>query len=179
MSLSFRAIILLTALAQMLPVRAAPPNSAEANSNESPTVSERQSYKSGKSVIDEVTVVEKKSERQLRIELRRADDHVFELYNDLNPDDSLDMICKKEARIQSQIKYRVCKSAYHREMESEWAHDLLGEGGLPLRSGVHGGHYNKVRANMQQLMAEHPELLRAVHQRSLLRKSIAELKAAR
>ncbi len=152
------------------------PDAESVNSDKNRAATTSQAQISKKAAIDEVTVTEKKSVRQLRIALKRADDRVFALYNDLNTDDSLDIICKKEARIESQIKYRVCKSAYHREMESESAHDLLGEGGLGLPSNAPGGHYSIVRSNMKKLMTEHPELLRAVYQRSILRKSIAELK---
>ncbi|MEM7279495.1 MAG: hypothetical protein AAF385_15385 [Pseudomonadota bacterium] len=152
------------------------PNPESADSVKNDTTTTSQDRISKKAAIDEVTVTEKKSVRQLRIALKRADDRVFALYNDLNTDDSLDIICKKETRIESQIKYRVCKTAYHREMESESAQDLLGEGGLGLPSNAPGGHYSNVRSNMKKLMSENPELLRAVYQRSILRKSIAELK---
>lgn len=128
------------------------------------------------SVIDEVTVVERKSVSRLRFELAKADDRVFSLYNDLNSNDSLDMICKKETRIGSQIKYRVCKSSYHRQIESESGSDFLGWGDLPTSASAPAGHYDKIRSNMAKLMAEHPELLQAVHRRAILRKKISDQK---
>lgn len=126
--------------------------------------------------IDEIVVVEQKSVSQLRTELNKADDRVFSLYNERNSIDSLDMICKKETRIGSQIKYRVCKSAYHRQLESESASDVLegDEASTPARAPA--GHYEEVRSNMARLMAEHPDLLEAVARRAILRKKIAEQK---
>ncbi|MCH9695646.1 MAG: hypothetical protein K0U72_14120 [Gammaproteobacteria bacterium] len=126
--------------------------------------------------VDEIIVVEKKSIGQLRIALNRADDRVFALYNERNTNDSLDMICKKETRIGSQIKYRVCKSSLHRQTESEIASDAL-EGAEVSTAGVPAGHYGKVRANMAKLMSEHPELAKAVLRRAELRLAIAEQKS--
>jgi len=130
----------------------------------------------GLSVIDEVTIVELKSVSLLRFELAKADDQVFALYNELNSNDALDMICKKEARIGSQIKYRVCKSAYHREIESESASDALDGSGAFTSARAPAGHYDKVRENMAKLVAEDLELLRAVRQRAALREKISEQK---
>ena len=126
--------------------------------------------------IDEVIVVEQKSIGQLRYELFKADDQVFSLYNDLNTNDSLDMICKKETRIGSQIKYRVCKSSYHRQIESESASDFLEYGDVSTSARAPAGHYDKIRSNMADLMSQHPELLKAVRRRAMLRKKIAEQK---
>ncbi len=127
-------------------------------------------------VIDEVTVVERKSVSLLRFELAKADDRVFSLYNALNSNDSLDMICKKETRIGSQIKYRVCKSSYHRQIESESGSEFLEGGDISTSARAPAGHYDKVRSNMARLMAEHSELLRAVHRRAILRKKISDQK---
>lgn len=113
---------------------------------------------------------------QLRAELARADARLFSLYNELNLDDSLDMICKKETRIGSQIKYRVCKTSYHRQMESESASDMLTGDAVSASSQAPASHYDKVRSNMSKLMADNPELLRAFYERAMLRKRIAEQK---
>lgn len=128
------------------------------------------------STIDEVTVVERKGIRQLRFELVKADDRVFDLYNALNSNDALDVICKKETRIESQIKYRVCKSAYHRQLDSESSSDLL-MGDDPLVSEKpSASHYSEVRSNMANLMTKHPKLLQAVQRRAALRKAISAQK---
>ncbi len=128
-------------------------------------------------IMDEITVVETKRVVQLRKELANADDRLFEIYNTLNTDDSLDMVCKKETRIGSQILNRVCKSAYHREVESESGSDYLSGDGGSSPYNVSSSHYKKVRANMANLMAEHAELQQAFIERALLRKKIAEAKA--
>ncbi len=130
----------------------------------------------GVSVIDEIIAVEQKNVTLLRTELTKADDRLFSLYNTLNSDDSLDMICKKETRIGSQIKYRVCKSSYHRQIESESGSDFLDGDSVSTSSRAPAGHYGKVRSNMASLMAEHPELQRALNERAILRRRIAELK---
>lgn len=128
------------------------------------------------SVIDEITVVEQRNVIQLRVELKKADDRLFSLYNDLNENDSLDIICKNEARTGSQIKHRVCKSAYDREIESEAGSEMLDDGTASTLVKAPAGHYSKVRANMDRLMNEHPELMQAFYQRAILRHKINELK---
>ena len=128
------------------------------------------------SVIDEVIVVERKNVSQLRAELAKADDRLFSLYNTLNTNDSLDMICKKETRIGSQIKHRVCKSSYHRQLESESGSDVLEGGGVSTSDRVPAGHYDKVRSNMATLMSKNPELVQVFYERAILRKRIAEQK---
>lgn len=127
--------------------------------------------------VDEIVVVEKKNVSQLRHELAKADEQVFALYNDFNTNDALDMICKKETRIGSQIKYRVCKSSYHREVESDAASEFLDGGDVATSSRPPAGHYDEVRSNMAKLMTNHPELGKAVLKRAILRKKIAESKA--
>jgi hypothetical protein len=128
------------------------------------------------SFIDEVIVVEQKNVSQLRTELKKADDQLFSLYNTLNTDDSLDMICKKQTRIGSQIKYRVCKSSYHRQLEGESGSEFLEDGDASASAGPPAGHYAKVRENMSRLMTENPDLQKAFYKRAILRKKIAEQK---
>ena len=46
-------------------------------------------------IIDEITVMGARELASLRAELIRADDAVYDLYNNLNDDDAYDVICKK------------------------------------------------------------------------------------
>jgi hypothetical protein len=53
--------------------------------------------------IEEIVVYGNKSLVQLRLELYKAEDAVFDLFNSLNSDDEFDVHCYKEAPIGSHI----------------------------------------------------------------------------
>ena len=48
----------------------------------------------------------------IRREMFKAQDLVFNTFNELNKDDDYDMICVKEATIGSQIRYKVCRPRF-------------------------------------------------------------------
>ena len=135
---------------------------------------------SGPPVVEELVVLGSKTTIQLRTELTQLDDEIFSLYNTLNSNDELDMICKKETRVGSQIKHRVCKSVHHREIESEAGSAIL-EGDdesayvATLRLG--SNHYAQVRSKMAQLMSENHELSVAIQKRAVLRQAIEDSKS--
>ena len=113
--------------------------------------------------IEEIVVYGNKSLVQLHLELYKAEDVAFEVFNSLNSDDEFDIHCYKEAPTGSHIKKRVCKTNYQR--------DLIGE--ATRESFLFGGPYihpvleikqkdELMRKEMEALMVERPELLNAV-----------------
>lgn len=69
--------------------------------------------------IDEIIVYGSKSLNQLRLEMNRAEEIVFDRFNSLNSDDEYDIHCYKEAKIGSRIKRRICRANYVRHLTSE------------------------------------------------------------
>ena len=121
-------------------------------------------------IIDEITVMGARELASLRAELIRADDAVYDLYNNLNDDDAYDVICKKETRIGSQIPRRVCLTRLYRDAYTEASVDLAdGEAGATFR--VNSGKHDAIlREKMAALANAHPEFLEALKHRLELRK---------
>ncbi len=65
--------------------------------------------------IDEITVLGVRDLGALRAEITRAEDEVYDVYNDLNDNDDYDIICKLRAPIGSQIKQREYEKTRQRE----------------------------------------------------------------
>jgi len=129
--------------------------------------------------IDEITVVGARSLGAMRAEITRAEDVAFGLFNDLNDDDAYDIICKKETRIGSQIPKRVCLARMYRDAVSEATEDE--ESGILLTVKITGSskHQKILREKMRVLANEHPELLQALRQRSVLQKKCEAERAKR
>jgi len=128
-------------------------------------------------IIDEVTVLGVRDLAALRTEVIRAEDVVYDIYNELNDGDGYDIICKKETRIGSQIPRRVCQTRMFRDAVSEAAEDIVdGEplGGPMVNNAKHGGI---LREKMAALANEHPELLVALKRRLELRKKFEQERA--
>ena len=124
--------------------------------------------------IDEITVMGVRDLGVLRAEMVRAEDEVYELYNALNDDDDYDIICKKEARIGSQIKFRVCQARLFRDAQSEAAEEE--EGFLnPTRPLVVEEKHNRILKEKMRIIAnENPELIMALRKRYALEQKFEE-----
>ncbi len=128
--------------------------------------------------IEEITVVGDETVPRLRHQLRRIDQEFFKLYNELNSNDELDMICKRETRIGSQIPRTVCKSRRHRELQSERAQDVFEEDGayFAVSQSWRSKHYKEVRENVTRVLGESAELTKIMQNRAELRRRIQTLK---
>ena len=112
----------------------------------------------------------------LRREMFDAQDQVYEMFNTLNIEREYDMICHKEARIGSQIKYKVCKPAFMWKAISEASEDIL----LDAEFGIGSTHtFNQAelkgkaeyqRELMARLANENPQFLSLLKKRLALRK---------
>ncbi len=115
--------------------------------------------------IDEITVLGIRDLGALRAEITRAEDEVYELYNDLNEDDDYDIICRKHAPIGSQIKQRVCLAKLYRDALAEATTDedqaMIAFGHMPNSK----KHNARLRDNMSKLANKNPELVEALRKR--------------
>ena len=113
--------------------------------------------------IEEIIVYGDKSLVQLRFEMYKAEEVVFELFNSLNSDDEFDIHCYKEAPIGSHIKRRICKPNYVRELEAEATSRWL-LGGQPYIDPVARIQQKDklLREEMEALVIERPGLLKAL-----------------
>ncbi len=81
-------------------------------------------------VLEEVIVVGQHSISTIRREMFNTQDLVYDTFNELNIEDEYDMVCIKEARIGSQIKYKKCRPRFMMEATSDayvdWRDNGLG-----------------------------------------------------
>lgn len=118
--------------------------------------------------IDEITVVGARTLGAMRARVTIAEDQVFALFNDLNEDDAYDIICKKEARVGSQIPKRVCLARMYREALAEETADE-DSGFVPAGTMTRSSKHQKIlQEKMRTLAKEHPELLQALRKRHAL-----------
>jgi hypothetical protein len=126
----------------------------------------------GENAGDEITVIRAPSLQSLRADLVRAEDAAYALFNELNDDDAYDIICKKETRIGSQFRNRVCLPAILRDTEVEQALDE--DTGIVSRKASQPRHQRILTERMRQLAIENPELLEALKDRLALKKRLEE-----
>jgi hypothetical protein len=118
--------------------------------------------------IEEIVVYGNKSLIQLRLELYKAENVVFEVFNSLNSDDEFDIHCYKEAPTGSHIKKRVCRTNYVGDLTAAatrlW---LLGITGYYSHPVAKIQQKDKILIEeMEALVVERPELLKALNEYS-------------
>jgi hypothetical protein len=128
----------------------------------------------GENAGDEIIVIGAPSLQSLRADLVRAEDAAYALFNELNDDDAYDIICKKETRIGSQFRYRVCLPAILRDTEVEQALDEDTGTVSVSRKASQSRHQKILAEKMRQLAIENPELLEALRVRLALKKRLEE-----
>ena len=112
--------------------------------------------------VEEIVVYGEKSLTQLRLELHRAEDKAYALFNSLNSDDEYDIHCYREAQIGSHIKRRICRPNYVSQATSEEARNLL-RGQPGTSAWARTRQKDKVlRENMEALVVERPEFFKAL-----------------
>ena len=116
---------------------------------------------------------------RMRLELYKAEDRFYQLYNVLNDDDDFDILCRKEAPVGSHILRRVCKANFERLPDADDATVLrMGLGAAP-------GEIVKVKKRaelmekMERLVTDNPELLDALTDLDETRKTFEAAKGAR
>ena len=126
--------------------------------------------------LEELIITGERPISLLRREMFDTQDQVFEMFNTLNEEVEYDMICHKEARIGSQIRYQVCKPAFMWNAISEASQDTLLDAGLgidhmySLNRAELKGKTEYQRELMARLANENPQFLSLLKKRLALRK---------
>ncbi len=118
--------------------------------------------------IDEIVVAGKKTLRTIRQEIRNLDLRIYSMFNELNKDDNYDIICRKMARIGSQIVRNNCKAKLYWDSLSEFAEETDGGVFTPQRLSNRQKHIAIFRAKLADLADENATLHQALVQRKLL-----------
>jgi hypothetical protein len=125
------------------------------------TTSNQEDEQVSSETIEEIVVYGEKSLTKLRLELHKAEDKVYSLFNSLNSDDEFDIHCYREAPTGSHIKRRVCRANFVVEATSEEARDfLLGHPGPSAWTKIQPK--NKLLQEEMEALVERPEFLKAL-----------------
>ena len=113
--------------------------------------------------IEEILVYGK-SLVSLRNAIYRAEDAVFEIFNQLNSDDKYDVHCGYETTTESRIKRRFCRSEFEARMLSEAGGAFLrGEGSSHMPNWARVMQNNdELLEEMKTLRVTHPQLREAL-----------------
>ena len=138
----------------------------------------------GDAAIDEVVVVGEKTAPQLRREIEAVETRIYGLFNDLNDEDEYDIICRREARVGSQIPRTDCKARIYWDALAESAQETMTHRDEHSRFELQSPrvlanrkqHAAVLRQKMLELAKEDPELLQALIKRHQLNKEYSALK---
>lgn len=119
-------------------------------------------------IFDEIVVIGDMTPRRFRLQIERAEDEVFSIFNELNGDDDYDIVCKRRTRVGSQIPFRSCKARLYWEALSEAAQE--GDFGAPYRERLSNAsaHAARLREIMAETAGQDPQLMRALQERHQL-----------
>ena len=119
--------------------------------------------------IDEITVIGERELLALRVEIVRAEDEIYRIFNELNEDDDYDMICKTERPVGTHISRRVCRARLFREAMAEDARRAM-NGEVMTGPMINTQKHNKIlQEKLRSMVLEYPELAEAVQKRYILR----------
>lgn len=114
--------------------------------------------------MEEITVIGQRSLLTLRIQIDKAEDRIFDIFNKLNTDDLYDIHCSREAPTGSHIRHKRCSPVYFDRTEADATHMALtggGDGSAYMMARL--AHYNPIMGEKwKQLVKDNPELLQAV-----------------
>jgi len=113
--------------------------------------------------MEEITVIGQRTLGTLRIQIDRAEDRMFDIYNKLNTDDLYDIHCHMEG---DHIKHKTCAPVYYDRTEADTTQLTLI--GVPVGASYMNAklsQYNKIMgAKWKQLVMSNPDLLHAIMQ---------------
>ena len=126
-------------------------------------------------VIDEITVIGTPELLTLRVEIIRAEDEIYRIFNELNEDDDYDMICKNERPVGTHIARRVCRARLFRDAMAEDARRAM-DGDLMTGPRINTNKHNEIlQEKLRSMVLEHPELAEAVQKRYVLRQKFVKV----
>lgn len=133
---------------------------------------------------EEITVTGQKLFSTLQAQIRDAEDRMYGLFNELNPDDIYDIHCIWEAPLGTRIRKRECRPEFVSRAQRDEAQNFLsqmsGMGSVnptPVMAQL-AFHYPILADKMKALVSENPALLEAVLRHYELRKELEERKSA-
>lgn len=133
--------------------------------------------------IEEIEVIGERSLLQLRLEIKQAEVHMFDLFNALNSTDDFDVTCRNVTHTGTLIPTWECDAGYMRRARFQNVQDFLNFG-IPPKSEQELWWENRhkteqLNAEMKAVAREHPELASAMIELHEKRQRLEELEQER
>ena len=123
-------------------------------------------------LMEEVFVYGDKPLIELKRELIEAEDALYDLFNDINLDDDLDVVCFREAPIGSHIKRRVCRTQGYMELMRRASQRML-SGETYVHPAAEIKHLEKrLLETMTETALAQPEMLEALTKATAAQKAL-------
>lgn len=127
--------------------------------------------------IEEITVIGQRTLGTLRVQIDRASDRIFDLWNEFNTDDLYDIRCRRVAATGTHITSKRCTPVYFDRAEAHATQvSMSGGAGIGLMHWRMAYHNPIMDQKWKQMVNEHPELVEAIVKHHELTE---ELKASR
>jgi hypothetical protein len=131
--------------------------------------------------IEEIIVYGEKSMSSLRQQVYRAEENFFDAFNSLNQDDDFRVRCYYETPSFTHIRRHVCRAKFVIDATSAEAARLLGKAvgpAMPAEVAIERKK-ERFREVIEELVAEHPELLQALDEYTKARQILKSEKEQR
>ena len=121
--------------------------------------------------LEEIIVYGQRSLLKFRLDMYRAEEDFYDLFNSLNSDDEYDVHCYREAPTGSHIRRRFCRANFEKEITAEAAVNWrLGQ--AYVTAGARIRHKKKLlNEEMEALLSEHPNLTKALSEFSVAKQT--------
>lgn len=134
---------------------------------------------------EEIIVTNPVSLIRLRAEVKEAEENMYDVFNDLNDNDRLDIHCRMEAPLGTKIKQHVCTPNYYLEAMDGEAHQFLKDAGVMGNvapgpgAGIIEYYNNLLEDKMKEVASQSPEFREAVNNFKELSEHYEEQRKAR
>ena len=112
--------------------------------------------------IEEIVVRGHKSIIGLKLEMYKAEEALYDLFNSLNSDDDFDIHCYREAKTGSHIKQRICRTQKLGELLAEQTQRMMRGEPYVYPAAEIKRMNERMLAEMTEMVSEHPEYLNAL-----------------
>ncbi len=119
--------------------------------------------------LEEVVTIAPRTLRLMRVEIRRAEENVIDLFNAVNTDGEYELRCRREAPLGSHIPVRACSTRIVDRLTARASQDFVMTGFFDYPAAEIRYHEQMLRETMSRLISEDPLLHRALTEYYLLK----------
>ncbi len=119
--------------------------------------------------LEEVVTIAPRTLRLMRVDIRKAEENVIDLFNAINTDEDYELRCQREAPLGSHIPVRSCTTRIVDRLTARASQDFMMTGFYDYPAAEIRYHEQMLRETMSELISEDPVLHRALTEYYLLK----------